>query len=213
MHRNQHKRQQKLTGTLFAGRQPCYLEPLPKFQVETRLCDKPEPYRHGHLHDLQMHKKTAKKIHTFILSNHSILPESDSGIQYYLDHKFAFAYTCHEYCIQRRSSTFFQDKAKVHTSEQGPPPSLVPIIDELTPTVHAHQEPTELIAFLFDYTRTVFSRALFVEKHEPRVGSYSSTPIAKELKPYSIFPRDTECIHFVTLHLRTIKECLIFEHT
>lgn len=90
-------------------------------------------------------------------------------------------------------------------TEPGSPPSFVPIIVESTRTVHAHQEAAELVAVFLTIHATVFSRALFVEKHEPRVGSYSSTPIAKELNPYSIFPRDTECIHFVTLHLRTIK--------
>lgn len=99
----------------------------------------------------------------------------------------AFDNNCHEYCTQSRSTTLLQDRAKVHTLERGSPPSFVPIIVESTPAVHAHQEAAELIAVFLTIHATVFSRALFVEKHEPRVGPYFSRPLlVGEVKPYSI---------------------------
>jgi hypothetical protein len=106
-----------------------------------------------------------------------------------------------------QSTTLLQDNIRVHTSgkrvvldeplsvlahtrftERVSPPSHVPIIVESTPTmaVHAHQEAAELIAVFLTIHATVFSRALFVEKHEPRVGLYSNRTIAREMKPYNI---------------------------
>lgn len=143
-------------------------------------------YRDGHLICgalvlcplLQMHKKTAKSIHIFI--------SYPAQIQSAMPLQGAFGYICHEYCTQSRSTTLLQDKAKVHTLERGSPPSFVPIIVESTSTVHAHQEAAELIAVFLTIHATVFSRALFVEKHEPRVGPSFSRPIVGEMKPFNI---------------------------
>lgn len=72
-------------------------------------------------------------------------------------------------------------------TEPGSPPSFVPIIVESTRTVHAHQEAAELVAVFLTIHATVFSRALFVEKHESRVVPYFSRPLlVGEVKPYSI---------------------------